>query len=158
MKHIKRHTLLLVNLTALVLLAPIIAFAQTINIDRVVAEAKADTSRPTLVVTRTHIGYGSPGKQDSFEAHGSPLGAEETKLTKQKLGWPPEPFHLPEEALARFREALTRGQKSEADWRERFAAYKKEFPELGRELEQALRGELTLPSAEATRRRPSTRP
>jgi transketolase len=104
--------------------------------------ARGETQRPSLIIVRTHIGYGSPGKQDSFEAHGSPLGAEETKLTKQKLGWPPEPFHLPEEALARFREAVTQGQKSEADWNERFAAYKREFPELGRELEQALRGEL----------------
>jgi transketolase len=111
-------------------------------IERALRAARSETSRPSLILIRTHIGYGSPGKQDSFEAHGSPLGAEETKLTKQKLGWPPEPFALPEEALARFREAITRGQKSEAGWSERFAAYKKEFPELGRELEQALHGEL----------------
>jgi transketolase len=91
---------------------------------------------------RTHIGFGSPGKQDSFEAHGSPLGAEETKLTKQKLGWAPEPFHLPEEALARFRESINKGGRFEADWAKQFTAYKKEFPELGKELEQALRGEL----------------
>jgi transketolase len=112
------------------------------DLERALNRARSESSRPSLISVRTHIGYGSPGKQDSFEAHGSPLGAEETKLTKQKLGWPPEPFHLPEEALARFREALTRGQKSEADWNEQFAAYRKEFPELSRELEQALRGEL----------------
>jgi transketolase len=111
-------------------------------LDRALNRARSESSRPSLILVRTHIGYGSPGKQDSFEAHGSPLGAEETKLTKQKLGWPPEPFHLPEEALARFREAVNRGQKFEADWNERFAAYKKEFPELSKELEQALRGEL----------------
>jgi transketolase len=111
-------------------------------IERALRAAQSETSRPSLILIRTHIGYGSPGKQDSFEAHGSPLGAEETKLTKQKLGWPPEPFALPEEALARFREAITQGQKSEADWSERFAAYRREFPESGRELEQALRGEL----------------
>jgi transketolase len=111
-------------------------------VERALNGARNESSRPSLILVRTHIGFGSPGKQDSFEAHGSPLGSEETKLTKQKLGWPPEPFHLPEEALARFREAVTRGPKSEADWNERFAAYKKAFPELGRELEQALRGEL----------------
>ena len=111
-------------------------------LERALNGARSESSRPSLILVRTHIGYGSPGKQDSFEAHGSPLGAEETKLTKQKLGWPPEPFHLPEEALGRFREAVTRGQKSEAEWNERFAAYKKEFPELSRELEQSLRGEL----------------
>jgi transketolase len=111
-------------------------------LERALNGARSEGSRPSLILVRTHIGYGSPGKQDSFEAHGSPLGAEETKLTKQKLGWPPEPFHLPEEALARFREAVNRGQKFEADWNERFAAYKKKFPELSKELEQALPGEL----------------
>ena len=104
--------------------------------------ARAETGRPSLILIRTHIGYGSPGKQDSFEAHGSPLGPQETKLTKQKLGWALEPFHLPEEALTHFREAITKGQKFEAEWNERFAAYKQEFPEPGKELEQVLRGEL----------------
>jgi transketolase len=105
-------------------------------------QARSESNRPSLILVRTHIGFGSPGKQDSFEAHGSPLGAEETKLTKQKLGWPPEPFHLPEQALAHFREAITKGHKFEAQWNEQFTAYMREFPELGRELEQALRGEL----------------
>jgi transketolase len=112
------------------------------TVERALEQARSETSRPSLILVRTHIGFGSPGKQDSFEAHGSPLGPDETKLTKQKLGWPPEPFYLPEEALAHFREAITKGQKFEADWNEQFAAYKKEFPELGREIEQALRGEL----------------
>jgi transketolase len=111
-------------------------------VQRALDQARSETSRPSLILVRTHIGFGSPGKQDSFEAHGSPLGAEETKLTKQKLGWPPEPFRLPEEALAHFHEATAKGQKFEAQWNEQFAAYKREFPELGRELEQALRGEL----------------
>ena len=111
-------------------------------IEHALDRARSETTRPSLILVRTHIGFGSPGKQDSFEAHGSPLGAEETKLTKQNFGWPPEPFHLPEEALAHFREAIAQGQKSEAQWNEQFAAYKREFPELRRELEQALRGEL----------------
>ena len=105
--------------------------------------ARAETGRPSLISVRTRIGYGSPGKQDTFEAHGSPLGPEETKLTKQKLGWPVDrPFHLPEQALARFRQALSQGEKAEAEWNERLAAYRKEFPDQAGELEQALRGEL----------------
>jgi transketolase len=111
-------------------------------VQRALDQARSETSRPSLILVRTHIGFGSPGKQDSFEAHGSPLGAEETKLTKEKLGWPPEPFRLPEEAVAHFHQAIAKGQKFEAQWNEQFAAYKREFPELGRELEQALRGEL----------------
>ena len=71
--------------------------------------AAQKTGRPSLVLVRTHIGYGSPGKQDTFEAHGSPLGTEEVKRTKQKLGWPAEPpFLVPQEALARFRESVGR--------------------------------------------------
>ena len=112
------------------------------GVERALQQARKETNRPSLILVRTHIGFGSPGKQDSFEAHGSPLGAEETKLTKQKLGWPPETFQLPEEVLGHFREAIAKGQKFEAQWNEQFTAYKKEFPELGRELEQALRGEL----------------
>ncbi|HEX6436870.1 MAG TPA: transketolase [Candidatus Binatia bacterium] len=111
-------------------------------IEHALDRARSETTRPSLILVRTHIGFGSPGKQDSFEAHGSPLGAEETKLTKQNFGWPPEPFHLPEEALAHFRESIAKGQKIEAQWNEQCTAYQREFPELGRELEQALRGEL----------------
>jgi transketolase len=92
---------------------------------------------------RTHIGYGSPGKQDSFEAHGSPLGSEETKLTKQKLGWPLDPpFFISDEALARFRQAVDEGRKAEAEWKEKFSAYAEKYPELATEFEQAFRGEL----------------
>jgi transketolase len=92
---------------------------------------------------RTHIGYGSPGKQDTFEAHGSPLGEAEVKRTKEKLGWPLEPlFFLPDEALARFREAVAKGEKAEAEWRGRFSAYTEKFPELAKEFEQIFSGEL----------------
>ena len=74
--------------------------------------ARAETTRPSLILVRTHIGYGSPNKQDSFEAHGSPLGVDEVRLTKQNLGWPDEPpFLIPEPALAHFREALARGAR-----------------------------------------------
>ena len=79
---------------------------------RALQAARAETTRPSLILVRTHIGYGSPHKQDSFEAHGSPLGADEVRLTKQNLGWPTEPpFLIPEPALAHFREALARGAR-----------------------------------------------
>jgi transketolase len=72
-------------------------------IERALKAARAETSRPSLVLVRTHIGYGSPGKQDTFEAHGSPLGEAEVKLTKENLGWPLDPpFAVPDHALALF--------------------------------------------------------
>jgi transketolase len=92
---------------------------------------------------RTHIGYGSPGKQDTFEAHGSPLGEAEVKLTKERLGWPQEPkFYIPDDALAYFRSAVTNGQKAEATWKERLSAYADKFPELAGEFEQIMSGAL----------------
>ena len=92
---------------------------------------------------RTHIGYGSPNKQDSFEAHGSPLGADEVRLTKENLGWPVEPpFLVPDAALAHFREALARGARDEAAWNARLQAYAQAFPDLAAELQRRLRGEL----------------
>ena len=104
--------------------------------------ARADTTRPSLILVRTHIGFGSP-EQDSFKAHGSPLGIEDTKKTKQNLGWPLEPDFLePEPALAHFREALEQGAKAEADWNGRLDAYAKAFPDLAKELQGRLCGEL----------------
>ncbi|MBO9647545.1 MAG: transketolase [Variovorax sp.] len=111
-------------------------------IDAALATARADTSRPSLILVRTHLGFGSP-EQDSFKAHGSPLGAANVKKTKETLGWPVEPsFLLPETALARFREALASGMAAEADWNQRMAAYGEAFPELARELQGRLHGEL----------------
>ena len=76
------------------------------SIDAALQAARAETSRPTLIAVRTHIGYGSPHKQDTFEAHGSPLGVEEVRLTKKQIGWPTEPaFLIPEQALSHFRDA-----------------------------------------------------
>ena len=112
-------------------------------IDRALRAAREETSRPSLILLRTHIGYGSPGKQDTFEAHGSPLGEAEVKLTKEKLGWPLEPtFYIPAEALTHFREAVSNGPKVEASWKERFSAYAEKFPELAKELEQIISGVL----------------
>jgi transketolase len=113
-------------------------------IDQVIADAKADTSRPTLVVTRTHIGYGSPKKQDTASAHGEPLGADEVVATKKALGWPrpEETFYVPEEALANWRQARERGAAAHAEWKTRYAAYRDAFADDADELERRLAGNL----------------
>lgn len=111
-------------------------------VDAALRAARAESARPSLILVRTHIGYGSP-EQDSFKAHGSPLGADNVRKTKQNLGWPPEPdFLVPEPALAQFRTALARGDTDQAAWRERMEAYTRAFPELAAELAQRLRDEL----------------
>lgn len=109
------------------------------------AIAEAELSRPTLVVVRTHIGFGSPHKQDSAESHGAPLGAEETRLTKAALGWPAEPaFLVPPSARAPFAAAAERGAALAAAWRERRARFAAAEPDLARELDR--RGARTLPA------------
>ena len=111
-------------------------------IDAALAEAVAETTRPSLILVRTHIGYGSP-EQDSFKVHGSPLGVDNVHKTKQTLGWPTEPeFLIPEAALARFRTALERGAQDEAAWIESLDAYARTFPDLAEELQGRLRDEL----------------
>jgi transketolase len=111
-------------------------------IDAALDDACADTTRPTLILVRTHIGFGSP-EQDSYKAHGSPLGVEDVKKTKEKLGWPVDPpFLIPAPALAHFRAAQERGAKNEAAWNERMRAYATAFPDLAKELQGRLRGEL----------------
>src|SRR5574341_2158037 len=112
-------------------------------LDIAMRAARSETTRPSLVLLRTHIGYGSPGKQDTFEAHGAPLGEAEAKLTKTNLGWPAEPpFFVPDKARDRFNEGISAGQGAEAQWKEKFSAYAKAFPDLARELELLVRGEL----------------
>ncbi|MCS7235399.1 MAG: transketolase [Armatimonadota bacterium] len=112
-------------------------------VEAALRRARQEMARPSLIIVRTHIGYGSPGKQDRHEAHGAPLGEEEVRRAKQNLGWPyEEPFAVPEEVLAEFRKAVPRGERLEADWRERFAAYARRFPELADQWERAQRGEL----------------
>jgi transketolase len=110
-------------------------------IDLALRAARSETKRPSLILIRTHLGFGSPDKQDTFEAHGSPLGVEEVKLTKQNLGWPIDPlFDIPPEALAHFREAVPRGRQAESEWRDRFARYATVHPDLAREFEERMRG------------------
>jgi transketolase len=108
-----------------------------------IEEARAVDDRPSLISLRTHIGYGSPNKQDSFKAHGSPLGEDEVRLTKEAYGWDPDAhFLVPEEALAHFRTAIERGSAVEAEWRERFEAYRAEHPDAARDLALIAEGRL----------------
>lgn len=112
-------------------------------ISNALEEARSETKRPSLILVRTHLGYGSPNKQDTYQAHGSPLGEEEVKLTKKNLGWPEEPaFYVPEQALDHFREAVERGKQAEEQWQAQFSEYAKRYPELAKELERRMQGNL----------------
>jgi transketolase len=112
-------------------------------IDTALKAAQAERTKPSLIIVHTHIAYGSPGKQDTAEAHGAPLGAEEVKRTKAFFGWPQGPsFYLPDEALAHFRRAVERGRAWEAEWQARFDAYAAAHPDLAAEWSRELRGEL----------------
>jgi transketolase len=114
-----------------------------VAIDAALRAARAETQRPSLILARTHIGYGAPDKQDSFESHGSPLGVDEVRLTKQNLGWPIEPlFYVPEKAGEHFRKALERGKSAETEWSDRFTAYSRAFPDMAKTFEQIMHGEL----------------
>ena len=114
-----------------------------VAIEEALRAAQAEASRPSLILVRTHIAYGSPHKQDTPEAHGAPLGEEEVKLTKQNLGWPSlEPFYVPDEALRQWRRARDRGARLETEWRGAYEAYRRAFPELAAELERRLAGRL----------------
>jgi len=105
--------------------------------------AAAESERPSLVVVRTVIGYGSPHKAGTADVHGSPLGKEEAEATKRALGWPLEPlFHVPEGARAPFEEARERGRQMQAEWEELVARYAAAHLEEGRELRARLAGEL----------------
>jgi transketolase len=112
-------------------------------LDRAIRAAKAAADRPSLVVVRTHIAYGSPNKVDTAGAHGSPLGEDEIRLTKQALGWPStEPFFVPDDALAEWRKCRSRGAALEVEWQRRYDAFQSAQPDRARELERRQRGEL----------------
>ena len=113
------------------------------SVDSAIKMAKAESGRPSLIICRTIIGFGSPNKAGTASAHGEPLGEEEVLLTKQKLGWPyMEPFTVPREALDHLREARVRGKKQEDGWQARLDAYGKAFPDEAALLEEAWSGEL----------------
>jgi transketolase len=111
-------------------------------IEAAIEAARAD-DRPSIIAVRTHIGFGSPHKQDSQKAHGAPLGADEVRLTKEAYGWDPDlTFHVPDEASAHFRKAIARGEKAVAAWRSRFDGYRAAYPAEAAELERRLAGHL----------------
>jgi transketolase len=104
-------------------------------IEAAIRAAQEAKDCPSIISLRTHIGFGSPNKQDTAEAHGSPLGEAEVRLTKQKLGWPSEePFHIPADALKVFRESVAKGEKLEAQWLDLLDRFSKAHPERSREL------------------------
>ncbi len=101
-------------------------------------QAKSVTDRPSLIVVRTHIGYGSPAKQDTAAAHGAPLGGDEVKATKQRLGWPEdETFLVPDGVREFYAVAAERGRRARSDWEKRFSAYREENPGLAELWEHA---------------------
>jgi len=115
----------------------------TDDVAHAIQEAQAEDGRPSLILARTHIGYGSPHKQDNFSAHGDPLGEEELQATKKGLGWPTmDKFYLPQDSLEYFRQAVPAGTQLEDEWKKRFDAYEQEFPEEAAEFELIMSGKL----------------
>ena len=106
-------------------------------------EAQRETDRPSLIIVRSHIGYGSPHRQDTRDAHGEPLGEEEIRLTKRYYKWPEDRhFWVPEQVLTHMRTAVERGRELEVAWHHKFEAYQKTYPQLAGRFEAALRGNL----------------
>ncbi len=111
----------------------------TNDVAKALEESRKETRRPSLILCHTHIGYGSPKKQDNFSAHGSPLGEEELQATKKALGWPTkDKFFVPEEALDFFRKAIGEGMKAEDAWEQKLANYTKAFPKEAAEFKDVV--------------------
>ena len=112
-------------------------------LDAAIAKAKAETDKPSLIIVKSHIGFGSPKKQDTADAHGSPLGADEITATKKNLGIPSmEPFYVAPEALAHWRRQHDAGAALQAGWEKEYSTFKQASPEVARELERRIAGEL----------------
>jgi transketolase len=108
-------------------------------LDRAITAAHAATDRPSLIIVRSHIAFGSPNKVDTAEAHGAPLGADEITLTKQQLGWPSlEPFFVPDDVVTHWRAARARGAELHRAWSAQLASYERSHPDLARELQRRL--------------------
>ncbi|MDA0238368.1 MAG: transketolase, partial [Proteobacteria bacterium] len=112
------------------------------QIDAAIIKAKSSSDKPTLLCCKTIIGKGSPKKQNTGASHGSPLGEDEVVATRQALGWPHPPFKMPQEVYAAW-DARFRGQAYEDAWRQEQAEYQTKFPELGKELERRLFGQMS---------------
>ncbi|HXV59969.1 MAG TPA: transketolase [Vicinamibacteria bacterium] len=112
-------------------------------IDSAIGEARQDTSRPSLIIVHTTIGYGSPAKQGKSAAHGAPLGVDEVAATKKALGWDPgKEFYVPDDVMAHFRLARENGARWSGEWNDRFESYRRAFPDLASEWERRFRREL----------------
>ena len=109
------------------------------DIHRAIKEARAETTKPSIIILRTHIAFGSPNKQDSSDAHGSPLGEEEIRLTKKNLGWDENvSFYVPEQVVKIFGECIDKGKKAESIWKEKFEEYCSKYPDLSKKLNDSL--------------------
>jgi transketolase len=133
-------------------------------IEAALKAARAEDARPSLISVHTTIGYGAPNKQGTFQTHGAPLGHDEVVAAKENLGWPTEPaFLIPEDVLDHFRQAVTRGQTWEAEWREAVARYEADYPDMAAQFNRSLSGSLPsgwdddLPSFPPASSGPSTR-
>lgn len=112
-------------------------------LDAAIDKAKAETDKPSLIIVKSHIGFGSPNKQDTADAHGAPLGQEEIELTKKNLGvTSTEPFHVDPEALKHWRSKAKERAKHQDEWNSRYAAYKADNPDLAKEFERRMEGRL----------------
>ena len=117
--------------------------------DRAIADARRGVDKPTLIVAKTHIGKGSPNRANTAKAHGEALCLEEVKLTREAIGWPHEPFTVPQEVYRDW-DAKARGAAAEAEWDKRFAAYRAAHPELASEFTRRMKGELPRNFAQIT--------
>jgi transketolase len=119
-------------------------------VDQAIQKARSEAERPSLIICRTHIAYGSPNKQGTAEAHGAPLGEEEVRRTKEQYGWPPDArFYIPDEALAVFRAARQAGSEARQAWLSLFGRYRDAYPDLAAEWERRMTGQLSQGWAES---------
>jgi len=113
------------------------------SVDSAIRLAQQESGRPSLIICKTIIGYGSPNKAGTGSAHGEPLGEEEVQLAKENLGWLYEkPFTIPPEVLAHLRQAQERGRRQQQEWKAKLEAYRQAYPYKARQLEEVLRGDL----------------
>ncbi|MEO0968846.1 MAG: transketolase [Cyanobacteria bacterium J06639_18] len=112
------------------------------GIAKAIEEAKSVTDKPSMIKVTTTIGYGAPNKQNTSGIHGSALGTDEVKATRENLGWEYEPFDLPADALSHMRKAVDRGAGYEADWEKAYADYKAKYPQEAAEFERQINGQL----------------
>jgi transketolase len=113
--------------------------------ERALIKAKSEVGRPSIIQLRTHIAYGSPNMQDTAKAHGSPLGEQEIRLTKQALGWDPDKhFHVPPQVLDNMRKAIERGTQAQNEWNDLFRRYGEQHPDLAKEFTVAAEGHLPI--------------